>query len=118
MEKKLEKADLGQFIGTEHYYKYWGITFTDGVKYLVEVGGAFWLLDIIVSYQIYRKIKKIPFQVWTLKVDVEKKTGVVTMKEDTGRPCLVTQKMEFTDFPLDEITMWLIDGVLILPSEY
>lgn len=117
MGKLLEKADLGQFTGTECYYKYFGIKFTDGIKYLVETGNSFWLLGIIASYQI-GEIKKIPFQVWTLKVDLEKKIGVVTMKEDTGRPNLVTQNLGYTDFPLDEITLWLIDGILILPSEY
>lgn len=113
----LKKEDLNQFTGTEHYYNYLGIKLTDGVKYLAEAGGAFWLINIVASYQT-GKIKKIPFQVWTLKVDLEKKTGVVTMKEDTGMPDLVTQNLEYTDFPLNEVSLWLIDGVLILPSEY
>ena len=117
MKKKLEKTDLDQFIGTEHYYKYLGIMLTDGVKYLAEVGKAFWLLNIIASYQT-GEIKNVPFQVWTLKVDIEKQTGVVTMKEDTDEPNLVTQSLDYTDFPLDEISLWLIDGILILPSEY
>lgn len=118
MEKKLEKTDLDQFTGTECYYKYMGgIKFTDGVKYLAEVGKAFWFLNIIASYQA-GKIKNIPFQVWTLEVDIEKQTGVVTMKEDSDRPNLVTQTLGYTDFPLDKISVWLIDGILILPSEY
>lgn len=114
----LTKENLAQFIGTEYYYKYlMGIKLTDGVKYLAEVGKAFWFLDIIASYQT-GKIRKIPFQVWTLKVDLEKETAVVTMKEDMGRPDLVTQTLDYTDFPLDEVSLWLIDGILILPSEY
>lgn len=114
----LKKSDLDQFTGTEHYYNYLGIKLTDGVKYLAEIGGAFWFLDIICSYQANKNIKAKHFQVWMLKVDLEKKTGIVTMKEDTGMPDLVTQNLEYTDFPLDEITLWLIDGILILPSEY
>ncbi|MBK8193705.1 MAG: hypothetical protein IPK76_11040 [Lewinellaceae bacterium] len=27
-------------------------------------------------------------------------------------------KLEFTDFPLEQIDLWFIEGTLILPSEY
>jgi hypothetical protein len=44
------------------------------------------------------------------------------MKEDSDRPILIEQKFDYTDFPLAEMKMYLIDDgenkVLILPSEY
>ncbi len=113
MSKTLVKEDLSQFTGTAKYYKHFtgSLVYTDGVKYLADKAGAHWLIDIVASYR-----RKEPFQVWELKVADQK--GVVTMKEDTDKPELVKQKIPFTDFPLESITLYLIDGVLLLPSEY
>lgn len=112
--KTLTQKELDQFTGTEQYYPH-GLTqlvFTDGVKYMAEAGGAFWLIDVVASYK-----RKEPFQIWELKVNPDK-SCVVTMKEDTDKPILVKQKILHTDFPLDEIKLYAIDGVLLLPSEY
>ena len=112
MEKQELIANLANFTGTEHYYQHFpGCKYTDGVKYLAETAGCYWLLDVIFSYR-----RKDPFQIWTLVV--KDKKAVVTMKEDSDTPVLIKQEIEYTDFPLDEISLWLIDGVLILPSEY
>jgi len=46
------------------------------------------------------------------------KSAVVTMREDTGKKALVMQRIGYTDFPLKSIKLYLIDGVLLLPSEY
>ena len=112
-KQKLNKADLAQFIGTTQYFKHWlpGLVYTDGVKYLAETGGAYWLINAIASYR-----RQEQFQVWTLTV--ADRSAVLTMVEDTGQPEIVRQEIEYTDFPLDEITLYLIDGVLLLTSEY
>jgi len=121
----LTETDLNRFTGTECYYAYLaGLKLTDGVKYLAEVAGAYWLLDVIASYQIGNaKIRREPFQVWELKLSPDNATtgkheAVVTMKTDTDHPLLVKQQIEYTDFPLDSITLYLIDGVILLTSEY
>lgn len=113
MEKTLTQADLSQFTGTEKYYTHWtkSFVYTDGVKFMADKAGAHWLIDLIASYR-----RKEHFQAWELKV-VDSK-AVVTMKEDTDKPELVKQKIDYTDFPLGNITLYLIDGVLLLPSEY
>jgi len=104
--------ELDQFTGTENYWRHWlGLKFTDGVKYLADKAGAHWLLDAIFSYH-----RPEPFQVWTLKV--KDSQAVLTMQEDTGQPEKVKQEIEFTDFPLESIKFYLIDKVLLLPSEY
>jgi hypothetical protein len=110
------KEELNGFTGTEAYHKLTlGPTLaTDGVKHLAERGNCFWLIDVIASYQ--DKFKDVPFQVWEIV-----RTGnsaVITMKEDSDKPDLVTQEIEFTDLPLDELTLYVIHGVLLLPSEY
>ena len=126
MEARAEKItmdelsrELSQYNCTDNYYRcnFSPVKYTDGVKMLAELAGAYWLIDAIVSYK-----RQEPFQVWTLDVmlaeDNRYHKCVLTMKEDSDCPVLVTQKIEYTDFPIGTITLWLIDGVLILPSEY
>ena len=111
------KEELQHFIGTEHYYKnFFGTRFTDGVAHLAERANCFWLIDLVSSRQT-KVIRVIPFQIWTLKVNPDK-SCVVTMREDTGEPARVRQEIPYTDFPMDEIKLYYIDGVLLLPSEY
>ena len=113
--------NLDQFHGTEHYYKHFtGLKYTDGIKYLADKTNCYWFLDIIASYQMDEKVKSCHFQIWTLKLN---KSGslvdaVVTMKEDTYEPDKVSQEILHTDFPLDEIEVLCIDGVILLKSEY
>jgi len=108
----MTQNDLAQFTGTENYYNhYLGYRYTDGVKYLAEVGKCYWLLDAVFSH-----MRSEPFQIWTLEVKDSK--AVLIMIEDTGQPEKVKQEIEFTDFPLESIKFYLIDKVLLLPSEY
>ena len=59
------------------------------------------------------------FQVWTLTVDRNRTpVAVATCRADTGGPALVQQEIDHTDFPLPSIRLWLVSGVLMLPSEY
>ena len=111
---KLENLD--QFTGTENYYTnpLYPFEYTDGIKYLAEDGGAYWILDAIASWQ--KKLDFSQIQFWRLKVNPNK-SAVLTCERDTNEP-MITQKIPFTDFPLPEITLFLCDGVLLLPSEY
>jgi len=109
------KNGLAQCYGTMQYWKNRMLSFqyTDGVKYLWESCDSYWLLTAISSYQ-----RAEPFQVWELKVNKKDNTAILTMKEDSGQPNIVEQKIPYTDFPLDEITLYLIDGILLLTTEY
>jgi hypothetical protein len=107
------KSALSQFYGSDNYYPHWAkvIRFTDGVKYLADKAGAYWLIDIVASYR-----RKEPFQIWTLKV--KDKQGIVEMREDTNTPVLVSQEIPYTDFPLDTIKLYLVGNILMLTTEY
>lgn len=116
MEKVLRDLndDFRQFTGTQHYYRGLGLNYTDGIKVMADKFGAHWLIDIVASYQ--KKLSDYPFQIWTIKSENNK--AVVEMIEDTGKPVIVRQKINFTDFPAGELKMYCIDRILILPSEY
>ena len=116
----IKQSDLDEFIGTTEYYSYFigNFKFTDGVHYLAEQGKCYWLLDIIGSYQMCdKKIRNMHYQFWKLKVN-EDKSALVTMREDSDQPVVIKQRIPYTDFPLDSVEVWMIGGVLILPSEY
>ena len=115
----LTQEDLGQFTGTERYYSYlMGLKLTDGIKYLADKGKCWWILDAVASYQI--KHSKVPFQLWKLEVieNKGKRGAILTMREDSDKPELVKQKIPYTDFPLESIEFYVIDKVVLLPSEY
>ena len=116
----LTQSDLDQFYGTENHYKHlFGLIFTDGIKYLAEKGKAYWLLDIVASYQsqLKRNERTRYFQIWILKKN-DDNSAVVTCQEDSGIKPVITQKIPYTDFPLDEIKLYVENGVLLLPSEH
>lgn len=105
---------LPNFTGTENYHRYLsGIHITDGVKYLAEAAGCFWLLDILVSAQQLPKVKKEEFQV--LKFN---KNKMVVQIEDGNNNVVYKQKLQFTDCPLPEISIWFANKIIYLPSEH
>lgn len=111
---------LSQFIGTTQWYRHLsGATYTDGIQAMARVsgGGAYWLVDKILFVGMSEKHRRVPFQLWQLDV-YEDKTGRVMMREDIGKPTLHAEKLDYTDFPVGTWKFYLIDKVLLLPSEY
>jgi len=88
---------------------------TDGVIALAQVTGCFWLLDIIGGSQKNPKLDK-AFQVWDLIVDMTNNSATIRGCNDTK--LIVEQKIPYTNFPLEKLRLYLIDGVILLPSEY
>jgi hypothetical protein len=121
MTHTLKTSDLSQFTGSEHWYRH-GINrkvlFTDGAKHVADTGGAWWLIDEIALIQPYEQaVAAEPFQVWTLKVNKNDDTAILTC-EDGNYKKVYEKKIPFTDFPLDEITLWFADNTIYLPSEH
>ena len=116
----LTKEDLRYFTGTEHWYRHKlnpKITYTDGARHVAQAGGAYWLLDELALAQAYQKeVAAEPFQKWTLKVR-EDHTATLTCEDGDYRE-VFTKELTFTDFPLDEISFFVIDNVILLTSEY
>ena len=116
---ELQNALIG-FIGTFAYHSHrignLKINLTDGCDYLRHEAEAFWLFDAILSHQTSAKVRNEPFQVWRLKKQSDE-TWLLTC-EDGNKNIVTEQRIEFSDFPLDEITIWLVDGIAMLPTEY
>ena len=123
MEPDKSLADLGHYTGTENWHRYMGrYLVTDGVKYVADNAGAYWLLDVVFSHQLTPEVRREEFQVWTLTVDLAKQTGVVVATDGGkgGRKPkeIARQEIPYTDFPRAEMVFWLEGGTLILPSEH
>jgi len=110
---------INQAYGSDMYHKFSPIpgfpVATDGIIALAEAAGCYWLLDIIGRYQTDKRLN-LAFQVWKLEVNREDSSAVVRGYNDAE--LIITQEIPFTDFPLDEVKVFLMDGVILLPSEY
>jgi hypothetical protein len=146
MKSKEEiEAGLAQCYGSEQFHRF-SILFpkhiiTDGVKYLCDSADCYWLLDIIASYHAKcMKDKKLQeMQFWKLTVHPKSETkpmtvgavmkhervnmATVTCERDKN-DVVITQDVEYTDFPLNEIKLWVAPSgddrhfTILLPSEY
>lgn len=110
--------ELQHFTGSETFYRsplFRGSIYTEGVKYLADKAGCYWLIDHIFSHQRLDALKGQSFQVWKIEVANESAEIVV---EDGNDNALTRFRIIYTDFPLERFTLWLVDNTLMLPSEY
>ena len=119
-DKSLDPHILGQFTGSEHWYRHGlvrSILFTDGVKYVADAAGAYWLLDEIALAQKGEKaVAAEEFQVWRLTVKPDH-TAVLAC-EDGNDNTVFEKAIPFTDFPPEGITLWFANNTIYLPSEH
>ena len=127
MNSQSLEAGLAQFTGTENYTRHAlmrDLLMTDGVVFLADNAGAHWLTDIVGSHLMTNKtLRGEEFQCWTLE-----KTGTAArvFATDGNDTTIVSQDIEYTDFPLAEIKLFCNKAtefgpkawVLMLPSEY
>lgn len=105
--------DTSHFTGTTTWWRHplnLNITYTDGARYVAEKAGAYWLLD-----QIALSGYPHTFQKWDLSVVGTEGEIVV---EDGDENVIHRHKLSYTDFPEPGVTLWFVDGVILLPSEY
>jgi len=110
--------DLPHFSGSEQMWEHrtfaGKMLLTDGANYIREKAEARWLFDIIHSYQ--PQLRNQEFQVWTLEKVND--TAFIVTCTDGNSIKLISQKISFSDFPLNSITLWKVNEVVLLPSEY
>ncbi len=104
--------------GSENFYCHRPslMLYTDGVKDMAETCQAYWLIDLIISHQCKKAVNLERFQVWELKR--EKADKFFIKATDGNNNPVASQKIPFSDFPYDAATIWLVDGCLMLPTEY
>lgn len=112
------KTQMAHYIGSDVIYRHSLSrgTYTEGVRFVAQELGAYWLLDYIFSVQFTKEVVTQSFQVWKLK-RVEESSAILTLEDGNGNQ-VQRYEIAYTDFPLDEMSFWLINNILLLPSEY
>ena len=121
MTTTIKQYKLDQYTGTTQYFKHWtgSIVYTDGVQYIGE-RGAYWIIDLIASYQTRDLLENHPFQAWTVKRTDD--GGFIATGTDGNDNEIIRQEGEFTDLLID-LEFFLqadptFNAVLMLRSEY
>jgi hypothetical protein len=118
--KTLTEDDLIQFTRSEQWYRHAmvrDILYTDGVKHVAETAGAYWLIDEITFAQHGNKrLAAEEFQSWKLNVNADHAATLTC--EDGNGGVVFTKAIEYSDFPLEEITLYFMNKTILLPSEY
>ena len=128
MTEKIKTAQhlyeaLAGNIGTQCYYilpHAARLKYTDGVKEMASLLGAYWLIELIGIHLdgIYAQYPHLRgFAI--VRVKSYRNAGVVDILSDNGDENKeISYPLEYTDFPEGEFEMYLINGVLLLKSEY
>ncbi len=118
-ENSFTAAELAQFTGTACWYRHplaRSVLYTDGVKFVADRAGAYWLVDEIALSQLSEPALKMEeFQVWTLVVE---NTTAILRCDDGNDRVLLEKRIGYTDFPEQGIKLYFTDGVIMLPGEY
>ena len=113
------EQNLRQFTGTLRYYQHKvddkEMVLTDGCAYVRHELDLQWIFDMVLQYQEMKSLQLEEFQVWEFKKIAEGKIEVVC-SDGNKNNLLELNAME--DLPLDKLTIWFVQGVCMLPSEY
>ena len=123
----MDKSTISNFInnphfygGTNQYHKHFlGFLYTDGVKALADTFSCYWLVDTIVSYQ-YRVNLKDGFYIVYVEVDEQGNCKFAIADDvDSGQIINIRARQDFTtDVPVGKFHLYVVDGIILLPSEY
>jgi hypothetical protein len=111
------QSELDHFTGTEsyHYQPHLNaLQYTDGVQHFAKRAGAYWLLDII-GTEVLPFSKQEEFI--ALRLNVQDSAAWLTADDGNGR-IFYNREIKFTDTPAGVWKFYLIDSILLLPSEY
>lgn len=119
-DHSLTEQELSQFTGSECLYKHplvRRVRYTDGVRFVAERGGAYWLIDEIALVQFSdQRLLDEAFQQWVLSVARDRR-AVLRCGDGNGKR-LYEKVIEYTDYPLSQIKFYVCEGIILLPSEY
>lgn len=134
----ITESDLQVSWGTERWWRldplFRSVVVSDGVKHIMEAGLSWLVTDIAaittrptLSLAVASKAPLGYLLFWTLDVDTDAHTAVLTCRADEGQPAIVTKHYEFTDCPLKQVKIYsghsdlgdpTVSRLLYMPSEY
>lgn len=119
---KIANEDYSKFKGSDQVYltPFFGIKLSEGVHSLVKDTDCLLLIETISAFSThfpginqawtFERRKGSNFKLTATDFDYNPLTDA--MLDD------VTEKGAESDFPYDKVTLWVIDGYILFPSEY
>jgi len=108
------RSNLRMFTGCEQPFKHAisKMLYTDGVQYFAKNAGAYWFLDIVGT-----EVLPQGHEFAVVKLVSKDSKGTVVVED--GKDNFIWQKaIDYTDAPVGVWSFYLINGMLLLPSEY
>ena len=113
--------DLSVFTGSLRWFEhptFPTLLLTDGVRHVGEQANAWWLLDHIgLNYLHHPGFSRMDFQVWEILFDEKNEQMIIELQDGDGKKYVSWSFKEKT-FPLERLSIWVTDNVLLLPSEW
>lgn len=117
----------GHANGCNYHVRHWTkrMLFTDTLERIAAEVGAHWLIDAVASYQCDDLDRRTAgMQFWTLRRTPTNRmphAATLVCVKDSDRPPLVTQTIEYAEFPATKFDIWVEgDGenrVAMIPQE-
>ena len=124
MQSKQIQEHLKQFCGSETVYTIPMLKtrYTEGVKYLAEAANCYWLVTdaAVITKSIKPKSSFLVIYFKRFSEELQErlhKEAQITYADGNGT-ILFQQDYEITDLPLDELRLFFVDDMLMLPNEY
>ena len=118
------EQNLQQYSGSERFYSIplIGTRYTEGIKYLAEEANCYWLITdaSVIAKSLMNQSYFITIDFERLSEKDQEANGCeAKLKYCDGNDNLFeVHRYNVTDFPLDELRLFFVDGCLMLPGEY
>jgi hypothetical protein len=118
--------ELNQFSGSEQFFKHRlssKLIYTEGVQYLAEQAGCYWLIDDIACVLLPNLLNKHNDRFYSIRLLVTGSSAVITV-DDGNDNLYFNHKVQWTDFPIvgEPVKLFLCESdkhyCLMLPGEY
>lgn len=116
---QLEEA-LKHHTGTSSYYMtITDMIYTRGVLEMAELAGAYWLIDKIAVHAATVAIHEQLSEFAIVRLETkDDESAIFSIIPDSNQPPVISEEIDYTDFPKGAFEMYLINNVLLLKSEY
>ena len=122
METYLLKRALKELKQVKTFYKYLypgrsPIMISNGCKFLLDNCDSSFLFDTIIKAQELKILKGVNFKIFRLLQLRNDMSWIITCTSDCDKKPIIVKSISLSDFPLPEITIWVIQNVALLPQE-
>jgi hypothetical protein len=123
MDEYRFKRALRDIRRTKTYQKYLypgksPILISDGCKFLLDNCDSSFLFDTIIKAQELKILKGVNFKIFRLNHLRNNMSWQITCSSDCDMKPILIKSIPFCNFPLPEITIWVIQNVALLPQEH